>query len=206
MGLINKVVKLRSLLIVMCVGIDLAFAVSLPKFSESVNSNKKIANVKSRFIVLGNAKMADCVLDQLTGLMWPRNASIGFMEIVGEELSDQPDYTNNRTSLNQMSLYNTLIAIKNMNHSVNKLCGYSDWRLPSKDELKSILGRGVLPNSQIDNKTYFLNIQVYGYWSSTGYTSDANNAWYVNGDGRADLGIKTGNLNVWPVRNYSPQH
>ncbi len=55
--------------------------------------------------------------------------------------------------------------------------GYSDWRLPNKNELLSI----------VDNSKYnlainsaFKNTTSHYYWSSTTYAGTTNNAWYVD--------------------------
>jgi hypothetical protein len=61
--------------------------------------------------------------------------------------------------------------------AVNKqgLCGFTDWRLPSKQELHSIVNYGEQPQSN------FLASGANQYWSSTSVVGSENNgtAWTV---------------------------
>ena len=56
------------------------------------------------------------------------------------------------------------------------LGGYSDWRLPNKKELVSIVDRTKYPSI----KTGFKNVAFYSYWSSSEDVSDGSNVWRVN--------------------------
>ncbi len=58
--------------------------------------------------------------------------------------------------------------------------GYSDWRLPNKNELLSIVDRSKY-NPAINSA--FKNVTTISlYWSSTSYTDGTSNAWYVDFD------------------------
>ena len=61
------------------------------------------------------------------------------------------------------------------------LAGHTDWRLPSKKELISIVDYGTY-NPSI-NKTYFPNTDSSPYWSSTIYADDTSYAWSVHFSG-----------------------
>ena len=56
--------------------------------------------------------------------------------------------------------------------------GYSDWRLPNKKELESIVEScGYVPAI---NQTRFPGTPSLYYWTSTTYVAAPNNAWFVN--------------------------
>ncbi|MGK5090932.1 DUF1566 domain-containing protein [Deltaproteobacteria bacterium TL4] len=57
------------------------------------------------------------------------------------------------------------------------LGGRTDWRLPSKNELQSIVDYSVY--SPAINSTYFPNTKSSNYWSSTTSASYTSYAWYV---------------------------
>jgi len=61
--------------------------------------------------------------------------------------------------------------------NTQKLCGKGDWRLPSREELRSIVNYSTF-NPAID-KNYFPNTQSSYYWSSSPYASYGSSAWYV---------------------------
>ena len=58
---------------------------------------------------------------------------------------------------------NTLSYIEDINEA--KLCSYSDWRLPTRDELKSIVNYYVDGDILIDS-IFFPNTQMDTYWTS----------------------------------------
>jgi hypothetical protein len=58
------------------------------------------------------------------------------------------------------------------------LGGHSDWRLPSRMELASIVDYGRF--SPAVDSAPFLNTKAFSYWSSTEYPSDSTYAWFVN--------------------------
>ena len=60
-----------------------------------------------------------------------------------------------------------------------RLGGHNDWRLPSREELESIVNRG---KSDPAISSDFVNIISYHYWSSTPAASGNNRAWNVNFD------------------------
>ena len=125
----------------------------------------------------------DCVTDNLTGLMWAKNANLPNNDVITWQ--EALNYMNNLT-----------------------LCGYTDWRLPNRKELRSLIDYSqYAPALPGDNP--FINVNVLlsiAYWSSTTPPNSTDHAWFVYmWDGYLDFGFKSHNFYVWPVRAESTQ-
>ena len=125
----------------------------------------------------------DVVTDNLTGLMWTRDAQI----ISGA-----------------MTWQQALTECNNLDFA-----GYDDWKLPNRNELKSLIHSSyfdpALPNTagtgQWTEGDPFINVQSYYYWSSTTYASTTYYAWLARmKHGNVHYGNKSGLDYVWPVR------
>ena len=114
----------------------------------------------------------EIVTDNITGLMWQDDADASS---VTKNWSDAKTYCENLT-----------------------LGGYTDWRLPSIDELEGIVDFEHY-NPAIDPT--FQHVTSYFYWSSTTYAVRTDYAWIVNfGSGYSDGGGKTRTSYVRCVR------
>ena len=129
-----------------------------------------------RFTV-GAGATAECVTDNLTGLMWTKDANLP----AGTKTWQQAlDYANGLT-----------------------LCGFSDWRLPNRKELRSLVNYSLSTNAATLNAQGFANVQSSFYWSSSSNFngSFAFNAWLVYVDfGDVIALAKSNSYYVWPVR------
>jgi hypothetical protein len=82
-----------------------------------------------------------------------------------------------------------------------KFCGYTDWRLANRKELRSLIHYGEIDSSSWLNLQGFSNIQPDQYWSSTTDAVDEDNAWAVHmTTGSLDRKSKNTSLYVFPVR------
>lgn len=135
---------------------------------------KGVASPSPRFTDNGDGT----VTDNLTGLMWAKNAN----------MDGQKDW------------YDAIPYANNL--SLGTACGTprTDWRLPNRFELESLLDLGnnspALPTGHL-----FTNVQSYYYWSSTTNADDTASAWNVSmGSGYLGYPSKAGYYYVWPVR------
>lgn len=124
----------------------------------------------------------ETVNDNLTGLMWTKNANLPGTNKTWQEALDY---------------------VNGMNSGTYPNFGYTDWSLPNKKELRSLTDYS-RSSSALPLNHPFLNVQMKQYWSST---SDANSpgfAWPVN------MTVMLGGIQssytdylyiVWPVRS-----
>jgi len=129
-----------------------------------------------RFVCRG-----EVVQDKLTGLVWPRDANPGVFPLTWAE------------AFVQVGLLN-----------VQRYCGYNDWRLPNRRELRSLMGyqakKPALPEGYP-----FENVFLGWYWTSTTAAINHAYAWYVHLEGaRMFYGGKKQEYLFWPVRGESP--
>ena len=162
--------------------------------------------LSSRF-ALGSGSESGCITDNLTGLMWPKNGIIGFKAASSDTTPlVQPNYANTTANLNNMNWMNAQQAISNMNTAPTLLCEHDDWRLPTVNELSSLLNyaatqTGSTPAAWLNSQGVY-NVQVNRYWSSTVFDSYSTLAWFVNFNNGGSVGLSVSNsYYVWPVRS-----
>lgn len=129
-----------------------------------------------------------CVLDNVTGLMWEVKTDDGGLHDKdgiyrwrntdpatngGDEGSTFNDCWDGLAYIVPNDTEEFVAAVNAVD-----LCGHSDWRMPAREELQSILHLGRM-NPVIDT-SYFPNTTKNWYWSSSSLASDAYYAWPVN--------------------------
>lgn len=131
---------------------------------------------KPRFIDNGNST----VTDNLTGLMWTKDANL---PLAGKTWQLALDY------------------VAAMNAGTYANFGYTDWRLPSIRELQSLVDASrSYPSFPAVHP--FTSVQSSGYWSSTTIAANISYAWCVSmtGGSEESYGKTSYLLYVWPVR------
>ena len=129
-----------------------------------------------RFSVSG-----DCVTDNLTGLMWTKDANLP-----------------NGTKTWQQALD----YVAGMNAGTYPNYGYTDWRLPNRKEPYSLMDFSQY-NPPLSSGHPFTNVQASNYWSSTtfAYYYYTDDAWVVYmWDGVVSYNYKPNYCYMWPVR------
>jgi parallel beta-helix repeat protein len=100
------------------------------------------------------------VKDNVTGLIWEMKTDNGSIH----------DKDNTYTWSDAQSVFIADLNAANFG-------GFSDWRLPTIEELSFIINDGKYEPAI--NTTYFRNTMSYDYWSSTTYAYDTGYAWCV---------------------------
>ena len=125
------------------------------------------------------------VTDNLTGLIWLKNADCFGARVWATALNDA-----NTLASGSCGLTDSSVA--------------GDWRLPNVRELFSLIDFSqptAAPWIALLSGHPFTGVQAGYYWSSTSAASDPSYAWSVGLDfGRVDVGYKPYSYYVWPVR------
>lgn len=160
-------------------GAGMGAPVDLPKTGQTISYaagddgdlQKGAAWPSPRFTV-GTGAEADCVTDNLTGLMWARASNSTL-----------------RSWVNALS------------YAKGSLCGYDDWRLPNINELESLINAGQADTAAWLNTQGFNNVLNNIHWSSTTHAAVPSSAWFViMWNGVDGAGIKSTTHYVLPVR------
>ena len=113
------------------------------------------------------------VLDAETNWMWQKTRCIGRYN--WHEVNEAADFINQQ-----------------------RLAGFADWRVPTIEELRSLVVKGRIPAI---NATYFPSTPTSYFWSSSPYAFYSNGAWIMDfGDGYDGNGSKYGTEFVRLVR------
>lgn len=131
-----------------------------------------VAAPSPRYVVDGTG---NCVTDTLTGLMWTRNGNQPAGPLAWQQALD---------FANALSL-----------------CGFNDWRLSNRKELRSLIDYSMSNSAATLNTLGFTNVQGARYWSSSSRVGLATVAWVVNlRDGFVETDFKSFAYSSWPVR------
>ena len=136
---------------------------------------KGVAPPSPRFTDHGNGT----VTDNMTGLMWTKNANL---------------INGSLTWMNAVDYCNAM-------NSGSGTYGHTDWRLPNLRELQSLIDYGRY-NPPLPEGHPFTNIvTMWYYWSSTTVADTTACAWLIRlNNGHLTYGNKTDVYCVWPVR------
>ncbi len=125
------------------------------------------------------------VLDRLTGLVWS-----------GDGRAPGPVECGPGTRKTWQEALDHVACL-----NAGRYLGKSDWRLPNRKELASLVNRDPADGAGWLNAQGFSDVQPGPYWTSSTYSPTAWNAWGINmRDGAATSFAKKHRLDVWPVR------
>lgn len=113
-----------------------------------------------------------CVLDNVTGFVWEVKATDGGIH----DASNTYRWGGKGADPFGTEFYADWDVLVDGSNT-ESLCGYSDWRVPRRNELVSIVDYGQ-SNPAIDS-AYFPNINLWNYWSASASAYSSDHAWYV---------------------------
>ena len=142
-----------------------------------------------------SAVSGGCVKDNLTGLIWEIKTNDGGLRDLKHIYTNYDDTNQaqkwigaayfNPTQAEIDAATNTRGYVASVNAA--SLCGYTDWRLPTAEELQGIVNYGAAKPSPALDATWFPNTQGNAYWSSSFSAANASDAWSIDfWDGRLD--------------------
>lgn len=147
-----------------------AKAVEKPIYTKIANDGSELSDSAE----LGTgAKDWACTKDNNTGLIWEVKTTDGGLRDMKKTYTNYtPDYDPNKLYGAETNADGFVIDVNSQG-----LCGASDWRMPTKDELLGIVKKG---NAPAIDTTYFPNTQSNFFWSSSPGANGSNYAWIVS--------------------------
>ena len=157
------------------------------RLGTATSSNATLSVFASRYALVpkavGTYTKEECVKDNTTGLVWEGKNPAGSASRLGTSTYTNYDSTTSAQKADgtnptqtEIDASTNSIGYKNAVNT-SALCGYTDWRLPTKEELEGILASSGSP--RIDT-TWFPNTQANAYWSSSPYVGYSDYAWLVH--------------------------
>ena len=166
-----------------------------------VNDYSQVAKASGGFY-----DKTECVKDNTTGLVWEgKNPTGSSSRAAGTTYSNYDNVSSpqkiSKVTPSSMDINDNTNSIGYRN-SVNTspgLCGFTDWRMPTKSELSVIVDTSQTP--AIDH-IWFPNTQSSQYWTSTSNISDGYDfSYWVNfSNGEASFGLRVSGFAVRLVR------
>ena len=170
---------------------DGVYSVVVSNSAGTVTSSNATLTV-SEYSLVANASggfydRTECVKDNSTGLIWEGKTASPATSRLGTSTYTNYDSTSSaqkwvsgttyvNPTLTEIDATTNSIGYRNsVNTSV--LCGYTDWRMPTKEELQGILASSGSP--RIDT-AWFPNTQESFYWASSPYVGYTDYAWFVD--------------------------
>jgi chitodextrinase len=133
------------------------------------------------------------ITDNLTGLAWAPNGDL--------MTSRDPGWDTDKTSGDgKVTWQHALDYVAKLN--AEAYLGHTDWRLPNRHELRSLVSYGVMNSASWLNSQGFTGVLSEEYWTSTSWAINPRYAWYVSllSGYVIDDSNKDETLALWPVR------
>lgn len=156
----------------------------LAMLDESKETNIKLDN--KGFIQITDTKHWDCLHQKTSGLTWEIKTNSGLRDKTNTYtwIINKPNqgewmswFENTQGKCTGSARCETADYIAKINQQ--RLCNFSDWRLPTKKELESLIKMGAAKEAAKINSQYFPNTQASWYWTADINENYPDYAWYV---------------------------
>ena len=155
---------------------------------DSKNESKPVPDNRFESIVVGDDI---CVFDRSTELMWEtKSANTGLHQVTNTYSWFDPDEANGELDYRGLEDGGQCEGSKcdtwHYVQAVNKkgLCGYSDWRMPGKNEIFSISDIRRAKTPPTIDVAFFPLTQAAEYWTGNDYSFQYDTAWASTGKKR----------------------
>lgn len=157
--MVRKILLILAVCVILCSTTVFAATLTLPRTGQTTSYatgddgdlKAGVAWPTQRF-TSGTGPEADCITDNLTGLMWSKSVDLGSA--------------------------NWEVALSTTNAS--NRCGHNDWRVPNVNELESLLNAEQSNNTSWLNSQGFIGLAGDYYWTSTTRTDQTDQAFVID--------------------------
>ena len=141
----------------------------------SCSSGYVTVSIDVFFSTVSTYTTEECVRDDLTGYIWEGKTTSGIRSGTNTYTNYDSNYSG---GVDINSSGNSIGYVNAVNTSA--LCGYMDWRMPTKEELKTVVDNSTISNYFKINTTWFPNTQNTYYWTSSPYANVETYASTIN--------------------------
>lgn len=134
----------------------------------------------------GNLQAHHCVLDNRTGLLWEVKQAAEGLHHAGDAFtwhsSDAAEHGGEPGLVNGGSCGQSPCDTEAFVAAVNEatLCGRNDWRMPSRDELLTLLDSSRIGQGAAMDPDYFPGAAAAEYWAGTTFRMYPQGAWAID--------------------------